>query len=375
MTKPISRILTRTFVLTVVVSFLLTTVITSGGESSRAEIESAPRISECALNREGGNTLPNNPAEMKFSYERWKDFRGSASQRSLGKWKAAEQYFVMVESLRVHYVESGAGRTVVMIHGNAGGVEDFQFGVVDLLSREYRVVAIDRPGHGQSDRPAGKTATVEYQAQLLHRTFSSLGITEPILVGHSWGAALALAYALKYPNEVSAMVLLAPAAYADGGGNGLLRTAATAPIVGDVSLLLGKLIMGRRILKRVLTRAFYPQRVPDNYLKIASSSWLGRKQLKAYLEDEWTLNDSLTKMSKRYSDINVPVVIVTGDQDKIVSPKENAYRLQAAISQSQLIELKYTGHEIPQTHPESIYAALRLISRSLASKRERYVSK
>jgi pimeloyl-ACP methyl ester carboxylesterase len=80
------------------------------------------------------------------------------------------------------------------------------------------------------------------------------------------------------------------------------------------------------------------------------------------------LNDSLKKMSKRYSEINIPVVIVTGDQDKIVSPKENAYRLQAALSQSRLIELKETGHEIPQTHPESVYAALTLISLSLASR-------
>jgi pimeloyl-ACP methyl ester carboxylesterase len=297
------------------------------------------------------------------------DVPKDSSLDSAGKWQAAEQYFVTVESLRVHYIESGTGRTVVMIHGNAGGVEDFEFGVVELLSRDYRVIAIDRPGHGKSDRPEEKAATVEYQAELLHRTLSHLGIRQPVLVGHSWGAALALAYALKYPDEVSAMVLLAPAAYADDGANGLLRTATKTPIVGDVSLMLGKLIMGRRILKRVLAQAFYPQTVPDNYLKLASSSWLGRKQLKAYLEDEWALNDSLKKMSKRYSDINIPVVIVTGDEDRIVSPKENAYRLHAAISQSQLIELKDTGHEIPQTHPESIYAALTLISPSSASMR------
>ncbi|MEY2396240.1 MAG: hypothetical protein QOF94_2585 [Acidobacteriaceae bacterium] len=283
---------------------------------------------------------------------------------SPGKWKAAGQYFVTVERLRVHYIESGTGRTVVMIHGNAGAVEDFEFGVVELLSREYRVVAIDRPGHGKSDRPAGKAETVEYQAELLHRTLSHLGITQPVLVGHSWGAALALAYALKYPDEVSGMVLLAPAAYADDGGNVLLRTTIKTPIVGDLSLLLGKSILGRHVLKRVLARAFFPQTLPDDYFKLAISSWLGRKQLKAYLEDEWALNDSLKKMSKRYSEINIPVVIVTGDEDKIVSPKENAYRLQAAIPQSRLIELKETGHEIPQTHPESVYAALTLISSS-----------
>src|SRR5712672_2246673 len=284
------------------------------------------------------------------------------------KWKAAGQYFVTVERLRVHYIESGTGRTVVMIHGNAGAVEDFEFGVVELLSREYRVVAIDRPGHGKSERPAGKAETVEYQAELLHQTLAHLGITQPVLVGHSWGAALALADALKYPDEVSAMVLLAPAAYADDGGNVLLRTTIKTPLVGDLSLLLGKSIVGRRMLKRVLARAFFPQTLPDDYFKLVTSSWLGRKQLKACLEDEWALNDSLKKMSKRYSDITIPVVIVTGDEDKIVSPKENAYRLQAAIPQSRLIELKETGHEIPQTHPESIYAAVTLISPSSVSK-------
>jgi pimeloyl-ACP methyl ester carboxylesterase len=285
------------------------------------------------------------------------------------EWKAAE-HIVTVENLRVHYIESGTGRAVVMIHGNAGTVGDFEFGAVQLLARDYRVIAIDRPGHGRSERPSGKTATVEYQARLLHlhRTLSDLGIAQPVLVGHSWGAALALAYVLKYPQEVSGMVLLSPAAYPDDGGNRLLQTTTRIPVVSDLALLLGRSVMGRRILKRVLTRAFYPQCVPDNYFKLASSSWLGKRKLKAYVEDESALKESLREMCKRYSEISIPVVIVTGDSDKIVSRKENAFRLQAVIHQSRLIELKDTGHEIPQTRPESLSAAVRLISRSSASK-------
>jgi pimeloyl-ACP methyl ester carboxylesterase len=69
-------------------------------------------------------------------------------------------------------------------------------------------------------------------------------------------------------------------------------------------------------------------------------------------------------MSERYSKIRVPVVIVTGDKDRIVSANENAYRLHSVVPGSQLIELRDTGHEIPQTHPESIYSALSLISQS-----------
>jgi pimeloyl-ACP methyl ester carboxylesterase len=286
---------------------------------------------------------------------------GSAKYSPLHN-SVVEDHFLVVENLRMHYIASGTGRTVVMIHGNAGNVEDFEFGTVALLSSEYRVVAVDRPGHGSSDRPTQKAATTEYQAQLLHQTLSSLGISKPILVGHSWGAALALAYSLKYPNEVSGMVLLAPAAYPDKGENKLLRATTRTPVIGDLGLMLGTPFVGRHILKRALAQAFYPQTVPSSYFKIASSLWLGRKQLKAYIEDEWSLNDSLRKMSQRYSDIKIPVVIITGDQDKIVSPKENAYRLQSVIPGSQLIELKNTGHEIPQTHPESIYSALTLIS-------------
>ena len=302
--------------------------------------------------------------------------RGSASAKPLAKNTAndstfhsplVEDHFVTVESLRVHYIDTGRGPTVLMIHGNAGSVEDFEFKALPLLSAEYRVFAIDRPGHGSSDRPAGKTATLEFQAELLHRTISSLGIVQPILVGHSWGASLALAYTLRYPGEVSAMVLLAPAAYPDNGGNGLLRTAVRAPLIGDLGLYLGKAIVGRRLLRRGLAQAFYPQPPSDRYVKMVSSLWLGRKQVKAYLEDEACLNDSLRNISKRYSEIEIPVVIVTGDKDKIVSPDENARALHAAIPQSRLLEIKDAGHEIPQTHPESIETALRLISFSSAS--------
>jgi hypothetical protein len=67
------------------------------------------------------------------------------------------------------------------------------------------------------------------------------------------------------------MVLLAPVAYPDKGENRLLRTAINAPIIGDLSLLLGKPFVARRMLKQALAQAFYPQTVPNSYFKIASS--------------------------------------------------------------------------------------------------------
>ncbi len=273
-----------------------------------------------------------------------------------------------IENTRVRYVEAGAGPAVVMIHGNSGSVDDFDFKSLGLLCRDHRVIAVDRPGHGKSDRPNGAAATLQYQTQLLHDTLSHLGVTRPTIVGHSWGGAMALAYAVQYPNDVSAIVLLAPAAYPDAGGDKFVRAVLKTPVIGDVTLTLGRLLFGKQLLKKELKKAFYPDTVPDAYLRYASSSWLRHKQVRAYLEDEWSLNKDLEKTSKHYSDIRIPVVIVTGDSDKVVSAKHNAYRLKTSIAQSQLVELKNTGHQVPQTHPESIYNAVSLVPKSSAQR-------
>lgn len=272
-----------------------------------------------------------------------------------------KEHYINIKNTRVRYVESGAGHDVVLIHGNAGSVDDFDFQSLGRLCRNYRVIAVDRPGHGKSDRPKDSDATLEYQTQLLHETLSQLGVTRPVLVGHSWGGSLALAYAVSYPQELSAIVLLAPAAYADGGPDQFMRAVLKTPLIGDVSLTVGRVIMGKHLLKKELRRAFYPDSVPDEYLRQACVSWLGHKQVRAILEDEYGLDQELKKVSKHYSEIGIPVVIVTGDHDQIVSAEHNAIRLKTSISQSQLVELKNTGHQIPQTHPESIYNALSLI--------------
>src|SRR5262249_924887 len=66
-----------------------------------------------------------------------------------------KEYFVDIEKTRLRYLEAGAGPAVVLIHGNAGSVDDFDFKSLGLLCRDHRVIAVDRPGHGKSERPNG----------------------------------------------------------------------------------------------------------------------------------------------------------------------------------------------------------------------------
>src|SRR5215475_182820 len=288
---------------------------------------------------------------------------GSKSSADSPDSAGLEESYIEIEKMKLHVVQCGMGQqTVVMIHGNAGDVHDFEYGVAEQLSKSYRVIGFDRPGHGKSERPGGKAASVEDQARMLHEALQNLGVKNAILLGHSWGASLAMCYALRYPAETVGLVLLAPAAFPDTDPNPLLRAVVKTPLFGELTLMFAKTLIGGDRLRHELERAFYPQPAPENYLKIATSTWLGRKQLRAYLEDEWSLNNSLRRMSGHYGELRMPVVIVTGDQDQIVSPKENAYRLKEAIPQAQLVELKGAGHEIPLTRPDSVYCALKLIS-------------
>ncbi len=281
----------------------------------------------------------------------------------------SRESYIEVDNTRVRYVEAGSGPVVVMIHGNAGSIDDFDLKNFGLLCRDHRVVALDRPGHGKSERSEGKKTSLTGQTKLIHDALAQLGVTRPVIVGHSWGGSLALAYAVDFPTDVSAIVLLAPAAYEDGGGDEFMRGLVKTPVIGDVTLFLGRVFLGKHVLKKELNKAFYPDSVPDEYLDKAASTWLGHKQAKAFIEDEYSLNKDLNRISKHYHDIKIPVVIVTGDQDKVVSAKDNAYRLKSTIAQSQMIELKNTGHQVPQTHPETITEAVNLIQKSSSTAR------
>jgi pimeloyl-ACP methyl ester carboxylesterase len=272
-----------------------------------------------------------------------------------------EERFITIDKIRIYYVETGAGRPVVMIHGNAGSLQDFEFGTLGLVSRSYKVIAIDLPGHGQSGVPKGSKGTFDDEALTLHKALNTLGIRRPILVGHSWGAVVALAYALRYPRSVSGLVLLAPAAYTQTADDDRLETLLRIPLLGDAFIVSLKPLLGPKIVKGILERAFYPDQVPDDYLKSANEAWLGRKQIKIYLRDDRMLETQVAKLASMYQKIRLPVIIVTGDSDRLVSPEQNAFRLHKTIGGSKLIVVQHAGHQIPQTHPEAVLRAIEMI--------------
>jgi pimeloyl-ACP methyl ester carboxylesterase len=269
----------------------------------------------------------------------------------------AESRFVKIDGANLHFVMKGQGRPVVLIHGNPGSCQDWSR-LYAPISRRYRAIAFDRPGHGHSDRPNHRPITVEVQAEMLQAALNQLGLEKPIVVGHSWGGSLALVYALNFPDNISGLVLLAPAAYEGDDGVSFLSKVPGWPIIGDVVNFLFTPLLGPWLVRTDIAKAFAPDRVPQKYLRHVLGEWTRPKKVKWYSVDDALLNASLPKFADRYQDIKVPVTIITGDSDKIVPAEQNAERLYKAVPRSHLSLLPRTGHQIPFTRPDAVMAAI-----------------
>ena len=264
---------------------------------------------------------------------------------------------VLVDGMTLNYVSAGSGRPVVLIHGNPGSYHDFTLAVFERLAQSYYVVAFDRPGHGDSERHDSVQTTVEVQARIIRKALRKLAIERPVLVGHSWGGSLVLAAAVAYGKELSGIVLLAPAAYPSVRVEwwSLLPR---VPLIGEFIVNRLTPFLGRAFVRKSLKQAYDPQELQHDYVEQSAEMWMRPDRIRACACDERTLAASLKVLSQHYWEIDVPVVIVTGSADRLLDPNEHAYPLQKAINNSRLVVLPDTGHQLPQTQPDAVIAAI-----------------
>ena len=264
---------------------------------------------------------------------------------------------VVVDGVALNYVSAGSGRPVVLIHGNPGSHEDYTLALFERLIQSYYVIAFDRPGHGYSERHDSVHTTVEVQAHIIHDALKQLAIEKPVLVGHSWGGSLVLATAVAYGKDLSGIVLLAPAAYPSMRVEwwSLLPR---VPLLGEFVVNRLTPFLGRAFVRKSLKQAYDPQDVQHDYAEQSAEMWMRPDHIRACAYDERTLAASLKVLSQYYCDIEMPVVIVTGSADRLLDPNEHAYPLQKAIRDSRLVVLPETGHQLPQTQPDAVMAAI-----------------
>ena len=268
--------------------------------------------------------------------------------------------FIEVEGTRLHYVRRGSGPPVVVLHGSDGSLLDFAETVLETLSREFEVVAFDRPGHGYSERPRHAVATPEVQMRLLHDAICRLSLGHAVMVGHSWSGLLILMYALDYPDEVAGLTLLAPWVAPPASPPSPLLYAPRIPLLGEFSLWTVHRLVKGAIIGYYLRQAFLPEPVPRAYARQSAACWLRwPQQVKVFSRENTADRPAMRNYSPRYGQIAVPVGIVAGETDRVVPTAEQAEWLHRLLPDSELVLLPNTGHQLLHTRPDVVCAAIR----------------
>ena len=268
---------------------------------------------------------------------------------------------------RLHVVELGARNTasipVVLIHGASSNLESMRQPLGERLSRNHRVIMIDRPGHGFSTRDSLRDATPAIQARMIDEALGKLGVRQAIFVGHSWGGAVGPALALNHPDRVAGLVQLAPVTHRWNGGVAWYHNLGALPVIGPLFAHTLALPTGLLMLNPGARGAFLPQAMPDGYVNSTRLSLLLRpREFLANAHDMVALKEAVTAQSMRYGEIKVPVIILHGDVDKSVYLTTHSQPFAKLVPQTELIVLPGVGHLVPNAATDQIVAAVERLS-------------
>jgi len=259
----------------------------------------------------------------------------------------ADSQFAEVAGLRFHYKLKGAGEPfIVLLHGFGASLYSWR-DVMEPLSRLGTVLAYDRPAFGLTARPLAWTRENPYalpaQVGQLIAWLDRFGVQKAILVGHSAGGTLAAETALRYPERVQALVLVDPAVYAGGGLPEFVRILAQFPPFRRLGPLLVRSI-GEAGIDFLKSAWHNPAKITPEILEGY------RKPLKVVDWDaalwEFTLANGSGDLAAGVTQLAVPTLVITGDDDQIV-PTEQSIRLSSQIPEASLVVIPECGH-LPQ---------------------------
>jgi pimeloyl-ACP methyl ester carboxylesterase len=191
-------------------------------------------------------------------------------------------HFIDVDGVRLHYLERGEGPPLVLLHGNGTMIEDFDSsGLIDLAARRHRVIVFDRPGFGHSTRPRETLWTADEQAGLFRAALARLGVSRALVLGHSWGASVAVALALKHPQSVSGLVLASGYYYPSARVDFAIMSGPAVPLIGTLVRYTLAPIVSRLMWPLLLRKIFGPAPVPTKFKRFPKEMAVRPTQIRA----------------------------------------------------------------------------------------------
>jgi pimeloyl-ACP methyl ester carboxylesterase len=235
----------------------------------------------------------------------------------------------------------------------------------------YRLIAVDRPGSGYSVRANGRSGSLIEQAQFVRRFIETIGLDRPLVVGHSLGAAVALATAIEHPGSISGIALIAPPTrmepeirreFAGLAIRSPMRRWAIANTIAIPASL--------KYAPQTLAFVFGPQTAGKDYI-IEGGGYAGLRPSHFYATstDFVALEDVLGRLEERYGEIDMPAGMIFGTEDRVLDYRIHGLPMSARIAGLDFELLDGMGHMLQFVAPDRTLAFIeRVAARAFADR-------
>lgn len=287
---------------------------------------------------------------------------GGTALLNRGRAKRAERdnpplgRFLTIEGVKLHYLERGKGRPLVLLHGNGSMIEDWIVsGLFDRLAETHRVIAFDRPGFGHSERPRSRVWTPTAQAALIAGALEDLDAKQALVVGHSFGTLVGVALALNHPEAVSELALLGGYFYPSVRGDVVFASPPAIPLVGDIMRYTISPLLGAALTPKVNEKIFRPAPVPAKWVEeFPMEMALRPSQIRAEAAEAAIMVPAAAALAGRLGELQLPVTIVAGRGDELVDIEDQSQRLSEALPHSRFLPIAGAGHMVHHTAPDAV---------------------
>jgi pimeloyl-ACP methyl ester carboxylesterase len=277
---------------------------------------------------------------------------------------------IVVDGVKLHFLDTGGSQpAILLIHGNAVTSADMEIsGLIDELKGCHRVIAFDRPGYGYSQRPRDTSWTPEAQADLFVKALAQCGIDSVTVFGHSWGALVAVACALRHPQLVKGIVVASGYYFTTVRADIVLASIATTPLISDFMRMTIAPLIGRLTAPVAFAKMFAPLPVPRRFRDQFPASLSFRPiQMRASSEEGRMMAPAASRLSAQYGSIRAPMTIIAGEADKIVDFERHSKALHDATPGSRLRLFRGVGHMVHYAATSEIASAIDEVGMAIAA--------
>lgn len=289
-------------------------------------------------------------------------FRHPLDLRARAGLESPRRFLDLPEAGTLAYSDEGEGRPVVLIHGVLTALEDMTLSLGPALGPGRRLLAFDRPGFGHSQVRRFLDAGLWRQADRLLDALRILRLEGAVVVGHSFGASVALAMAATAPEVVGGVVAIAPLAFPEPRLEHLLFGPRTPPVLGELAGFGAGGTLDRGLLPLLWRSMFLPQAMPPQIEKAFPFALAGRADATLRTgEDAMVTPADLMRLLAVCGRCPVPVRIFGGDRDLVVNNLLHGAVLGRLMPNAAFEWLSGLGHMAHHFAPQVIAEAVAAI--------------